>query len=61
MLDQITLPRAIGLCIGQQSADYVQLMVARPNLKLLFLSGLLIFSRNYLSIVFEYVGESGAS
>src|ERR1051326_2154797 len=38
--------------------NYIELMVTRPNLKCLFLSGLMVLGLNYLRVVFEYVGET---
>ena len=57
MLDEISLPRAVLVRIGQEPPHHVELVVARPDLLLPLLARLLILGLDDLCVVLQDVGQ----
>ena len=53
MLDEIPLPGAVPVRVGQEPAHYVELVVARPDLHLLLPARLLILGLDDLRVVLQ--------
>ena len=58
VLDQVAPARPARRGVGQQPAHHVELLVARPNLRPLFLAGLLVLRLHHLGIVLQDVGQA---
>ena len=58
MLDQIALSRAFTVGIVQKFTHHIKLMVTRPDLSFLLLSGLFILYDHHLGIVFDDVCQA---
>ena len=58
VLDQVAPARRARRGVGQQPAHHVELLVARPNLRPLFLTGLLVLRLHHLGIVLQDVGQA---
>ena len=61
VLDQVALPGAVRRRVGQQLAHHVELVVAREDLRLLLLAGLLVLLLDDLGVVLEDVGQARAA
>ena len=58
VLDEIALSGAVLCHVGQQAANNVELLVARPDLSLLRARGLVVLGLDHLSVVFQDVGQA---
>ena len=57
VLDQVALAGSVLGRVGEQAADDVELVVARPDLRHALLAGLLVLEGDDLRVVLEDVGE----
>ena len=55
MLDEVLAARALRLGIGQQAANHVELVVARPDLSLALPAGFFVLRLNHLRVVLQYL------
>ena len=60
VLDQVAPAGAVRLCVGEQLAHDVELVVARPDLRRLLLAGLLVLRLDDLRVVLEDVRQAVA-
>ena len=58
VLDQVAAARSVRRCVGQQPAHHIELLVAGPDLRPLFLAGLLVLRLHYLGVVLQDVAQA---